>query len=242
MRPVLAVQVLCWSMLLCDYAAAQRTYSFEEACRNAGQTTGPCAPQQRQAQPMGCVPLAGNAFHAEAFSGSCIPTTLAPVLDAEILIEMIGLPNVAKLNELQLTIGRTDNFTNAVATFYQGNRVIIHDPAWARSGAESYLVIGHEAGHHFCGHTLANFRRSPQERELEADRFSGAAIKNFEAYHGKPFLREAISAATRLYSESGSRSHPPRAARIEAITAGYNSGSPCGNLAPGSRGFSPTPR
>jgi Zn-dependent protease with chaperone function len=186
------------------------------------------------------VPLVGNAFHAETFSGDCIPTTLSPVLDSEIFVEMIGIPNIAKINELQLTIGRTSNKNNAFATFYKGGRMLIIDPVWARSGADAYLIIGHEAGHHFCGHTLPGFQGRPKEKELEADRFSGASIKRFEVYHGKAFLAEAIRAAARLYSEQGSRTHPPRAARIEAITQGYNSGSPCGNLAPAIRGFSPS--
>ncbi|HEV7407052.1 MAG TPA: hypothetical protein VGO01_01085 [Bradyrhizobium sp.] len=242
MRRALAVKVLFLSIIFSDCAVAQRTYTFEEACRNAGWTTGPCAPQQQQAQALGCVPLVGNAFHAEAFSGNCIETTLSPVLDAEIFIEMIGISNTAKINELQLTIGRTSDANNAFATFYKGGRMLILNPAWARSGVEAYLVIGHEAGHHFCGHTLPSFQGSPKEKELEADRFSGASIKRFEVYHGRVFFAEAIRAATRLYSEEGLRSHPPRAARIEAITQGYNSGSPCGNLAPAIRGLSPSSR
>jgi len=242
MRRTFAVQALFLSILFSDCAVAQRTYTFEEACRNAARTTGPCAPQQQQAQALGCVPLVGNAFHAEAFSGNCIQTTLSPVLDSEIFIEMIGIPNIAKINELQLTIGRTSNANNAFATFYKGGRVLILDPVWARSGVEAYLVIGHEAGHHFCGHTLPSFQGSRKERELEADRFSGASLKRFEVYHGRAFFAEAIRAATRLYSEEGHRAHPPRAARIEAITQGYNSGSPCGNLAPAIRGFSPSSR
>jgi hypothetical protein len=243
MRRTLAVQALFLSMLFSDCAVAQRNYTFEEACRNAGRTTGPCAPQQKQPQALGCVPPV-NAFHAEAFSGpgDCIPTTLSPVLDSEIFVEMIGIPNIGKINELQLTIGRTSNKNNAYATFYKGGRLLIIDPVWARSGVDAYLIIGHEAGHHLCGHTLPDFQGRPKEKELEADRFAGASIKRFEVYHGRTFLAEAIRAAARLYSEEGGRAHPPRVARIEAITRGYNSGSPCGRLAPAIRGFSPSPR
>ncbi|HZO21474.1 MAG TPA: hypothetical protein VFB37_03145 [Steroidobacteraceae bacterium] len=240
-RPFVLQTLLLSSMLFGDCAVAQRTYTFEEACRNAGWTTGPCAPQQ-QAQPLGCVPLGGNAFHAEAFSGNCIPATLSPALDAEIFIEMIGLPNIPKINELRLTIGRTSNQNNAFATFHNGGRLLIIDPVWARSGVEAYLIIGHEAGHHFCGHTLPGFKGRPKEAELEADRFSGASIKRFEIYHRRAFFTEALKAAERLYSEDGNRTHPPRAARINAITQGYLSGSPCGNLAPAIPGFSPSPR
>ncbi|MCL4767169.1 MAG: hypothetical protein KJZ80_13135 [Hyphomicrobiaceae bacterium] len=243
MRRMLVVHALFLSILISDGAVAQRSYTFEEACRNAGWTTGPCASQpQQQAQELGCVPLVGNAFHAEtlaeAFSGNCIPTTLSPVLDTEIFIEMTGIPNTQKINELHLTIGRANNLNNALATFYRGGRLLIIDPMWARSGVDAYLIIGHEAGHHFCGHTLPSYQGRPKEAELEADRFSGASIRRFEVYHGRAFLAEAIRAANRLYTEGGNRRHPPRAARIEAITEGYNSGSLCGNLAPAVRGFS----
>lgn len=104
------------------------------------------------------------------------------------------------------------------------------------------MVLGHEAGHHFCRHSIEGAKLNPHEYELEADRFAGASIKRFETYHGKAVLNDALNAAERLYSASGSQSHPPRTARIRAIFLGYNSGSPCGNLSPGIRGFSPQPR
>jgi hypothetical protein len=230
-------------MLSYNYAFAQRYYTFEEACRNAGMTTGACAPKSQLEKPIGCVQLGGNAFHAEKLTGGCIETTLSPGIDSQIFVELIGLPNIPKVTELKLTIGWSVGLKNAVALFNNGSRMIIHDPEWAKSAtAEFYLVLGHEAGHHFCGHTLEKVQRGPHEAELEADRFSGASIKRFETYHGKSFLEDALNAAARLYSTAGSRSHPPRAARIEAVMLGYKSGSPCGNLAPGIRGFSPEPR
>jgi hypothetical protein len=165
---------------------------------------------------------------------------VSPTEDAKIFVEMIGLPNIPKVNELQLTIRRSGRLQNAVALFQDGGRMIIYDPEWAKSvTAEFYLVLGHEAGHHFCGHTIQGFQGNPKEAELEADRFSGASLKRFEAYHGRAFVDAAVAAAKRLYSEQGSRTHPPRAARIEAVMLGYNDGSPCGNLAAGIRGFSP---
>jgi len=206
-------------------------------------TTGACAPKAQQGFAIGCVKPSGNAFHAEKANSDCIQTTLSPVEDAEILVELFGLPNIPKINQLGLTIGRTSNFNNAVAVFHNGGRMIIHDPAWAKTAtAEFYLVLGHEAGHHLCGHPLENDPIRRKQLELEADRFSGASIKRFEAYHAKSFLNDAVKAAARLYSEAGSRSYPDRAARIEAIMLGYTSGSPCGNLAAGIRGYAPKQR
>ena len=233
----------CFVVLGCSGALGQRHYSFEEACRNAGLTTGPCAPKAQQGFPIGCVKTTGNAFHAEKASSDCVQTSLAPAEDAQILVELFGLPNIAKINQLRLTIGRTSDFNNAVAVFYNSGRMIIHNPAWAKTAtAEFYLVLGHEAGHHLCGHLLENDPTRRKQLELEADRFSGASIKRFEAYHAKSFLNNALKAAARLYSEGGSRSHPDRAARIEAIMRGYNSGSPCGNLSDGIRGYAPKQR
>lgn len=225
-------------------AVAQQHYTFEEACRRAGMTTGACAPKSQQPQSGMCTNVGRNAFHAEDYSGSgCTKVTVAPILDAELFIEMVGIPNASKINELGLTIGRSAGLKNAAAFFHDGSRWVAYDPEWAKAAtAEAYLVLGHEAGHHFCGHTLEGAKIGPKERELEADRFAGASTKRFEIYHGKAFLDGALVAAERLYSIEGSRSHPARVARVEAVQLGYKSGSPCGNLAPAIRGYSPQAR
>ena len=200
MRLLFALLTFVWALSLGNGAAAQRTYTFEEACRKAGKTTGPCAPKSQQPQSPSCVKIGGNAFHAEKSPalGSCTNTTLSPSADVEIFVELIGLPNIPKVNELQLTIRRASEFGNAVALFHEGGRLIVYDPVWAKSvTAESYLVLAHEAGHHFCGHTIRGFQSSPKETELEADRFSGASIRRFEAYHGRAFLDAAESDAKR---------------------------------------------
>jgi hypothetical protein len=254
---LLILLVLFWPLLLSDRAFAQRHYSFEEACRNAGWTTGPCAPNVEQTRPIGCTDAVTGAFHPEKISADCNDATLSPVFDFEILIEMIGIPNVAALNALQLTILRSTGSQNATAVLLREplpgrdgprgptvKRVIVYDPEWVNAApAEAYLALGHEAGHLFCGHDFAALDPSAiPEKELEADRFSGAAIKRFEAYHGRAFLNDALKAAARLYPAERSHSHPSRAERVKAIQLGYNSGSPCGNLAPGIRGYSPHPR
>ena len=243
MRIAILFRAALWCVLLSNKAIAQQEYTFEEACRLAGMTTGACAPDANQEKEVGCVKIKGNAFHAEKSKSDCIDTTLSPVLDAEIFVELIGLENIPKINELQLTIGRSAGFENAIALFYKGSRMIVLDPEWAKSRtAESYLVLAHEAGHHFCGHSLGRDPLRRKKEELEADRFSGASIKRFEVYHGQPFLTNALRAAELLYSEAGSSSYPARSARLLAIKLGYTSGSPCGGLAPAIPGFSPEVR
>jgi hypothetical protein len=177
------------------------------------------------------------AFHEEVFRDLNLNLETPAVNDVEILVELIGIPNVAKINALRLQIRRSVGLKNAFAYFDQGYRSIVYDPAWAASAtAEFYLVLGHEAGHHFCGHTVGQART--WDTELEADRFGGASIKRFEVYHNRTFFGAVMAAATAKYTEQGSPLYPPRALRLEAIKNGYEQGSTCGGLAPvEQRGF-----
>lgn len=177
------------------------------------------------------------AFHEDLFREHEIKVEPHAVIDVEVFIELIGIPNADKINALRLQIRRSFGLGNAAAMYRGGFRSIVYDPNWARtSSAEFYLALGHEAGHLICEH---DFRKiSPQERELEADRFAGASVKRFEVYHGRSFLGAVLSVAATKYPESGSPSHPSRHARIDAIRRGYEEGSPCGNLAPPVRGLS----
>ena len=89
MRLGLAVPFLLWLLVSGESAVAQRYYTFEEACRNAGMTTGACAPRSQQSQSPLCVKLGGNAFHAEKSpaAGDCINTALSPSGDVEVFVE-----------------------------------------------------------------------------------------------------------------------------------------------------------
>lgn len=184
------------------------------------------------------------AFHEDIFRQQRIRLEGPVTFDAEIFVELVGVTNAAKINALRLQIRRSLGLRNAAALFFNNYRTIVYDPDWAKSvSGEFYLVLGHEAGHHFCGHTVGSVKANPFERELEADRFSGASIRHFEVYHGQSFIGQALAAAREKYSESGDSIHPHRAMRIEAIEKGYREGSPCGGLAPViERGFTAGPR
>jgi len=67
----------------------------------------------------------------------------------------------------------------------------------------------------------------PWEKELEADRFAGYVIKKLETAQYGTSLAEAIEEEYKIHQVEGSAAHPPRPMRIQAVTEGYNNGSPC---------------
>lgn len=158
--------------------------------------------------------------------------------DAQILVELVGIPNFAKINAMRFQIRRADGLRGAFAFSADGYSTIVYDPNWARSEpAEFRLILGHEAGHVFCGHTTTEIQRGSYQKELEADRFAGASIKRFEIYQGRRIIEDVMAAAFRKFiPPEGSKTHPPRTQRIEAVKKGYEQGSPCGNLAPVDQG------
>src|SRR5438477_13177932 len=118
MKIAVGVLLLVWFALFDGSALAQQNYTFEEACRRAGMTTGACAPKSQHPQSAMCTNFGRSAFHAEDFSGSgCTKVNLSPVLDAELFIEMVGIPNASKITELGLTIVRSAGLKNAAAFF-----------------------------------------------------------------------------------------------------------------------------
>jgi hypothetical protein len=165
--------------------------------------------------------------------------------DVEILVELIGLPNVSKINALRLHIRRVLGLRVACALPEAGGyATIAYDPNWASGDTPGfYLALGHEAGHHFCGHFVGNAHGRWAESELEADQFAGASVKRFEVYHNRSFFNQVLAAATAKYPEQGSSLHPSRVLRLEALKRGYERGSPCGGLdAVEQSGFSPNVR
>jgi hypothetical protein len=182
-------------------------------------------------------------FHSE-LCGSRIEIQPPATIDAEVFIELVGPQNAQKINSLKFTIVRSIGLRNACAVFYKELRYLIYDPVWARTVTpEHYLVLGHEAGHHFCSHTIDTFRYEVWAAELEADRFSGASIRQFEVYHAKDFIGSVLEAASRMYPTEGSHLHPPSNIRLAAIKLGYEQGSPCGDLTRTQEpGFSSGPR
>jgi hypothetical protein len=119
-----------------------------------------------------------------------------------------------------------DPSVNAFAAIRLGRRYIVLNPAWIQDHYARIFILGHELGHHICGHTAGIMRDQPWEKELEADRFAGMIIRAMER-SGNGSYQVAINNAMEVLSEYGSATHLPRSMRINATLQGYNYGSPC---------------
>ncbi len=134
------------------------------------------------------------------------------------------------ITKIRLSVGRTGDIgANAFAAIYNGKRYIVMSDQIHSDYTKMTFVMGHELGHHLCGHTAGNLRDDPWAKELEADTFAGLAIRSVEKKQSGfgLSLKDALSYASQLFSTEGSTSHPPAAQRMEAIIKGYKDGSPC---------------
>lgn len=127
-----------------------------------------------------------------------------------------------------LSLGRTSGINNAFAVIGKdGGRYVVIGTAFGGHSVENMITLGHEVGHHICGHTIRN-TSTPWEMELEADRISGVGLRGW-VRNGMGTLNDIVAAAYRVYTNiNGTRSHPPQNLRVAAILNGYNEGtSPC---------------
>jgi hypothetical protein len=232
-------------------ALAQRTYTWDEICKQQGLSTGPCAPKGTVTPATRCLNYeAANAFHADAMKRSRNKLYIEePVMeDVSIILRSLSDLQFAQINSEKFSIVRARGTRNAAAYFDKEFRCMLIDPDWATAeSVEAVLVIGHELGHHLCRHPIGGeFDPKRSSRELEADWFSGFAIRQFERKHFRSLsqrsladlahldslpagelLERALAAATRLFAEHGSSAYPPRARRLEAIRNGYATERPC---------------
>jgi hypothetical protein len=77
-------------------------------------------------------------------------------------------------------------------------------------------LLAHELGHHLNGHTINRKKGSRPEVELEADEFAG-----FVLYRLGASLPQAQEVMKYIATQEGSRTHPGRAARMEAVKKGW---------------------
>lgn len=114
------------------------------------------------------------------------------------------------------------NVPNAAAVLYQEERFILYNQYFmlrikdqTRTDWAALSILAHEIGHHLSGHTLDSQGSRP-DKELEADKFSGYVLYKMGAT-----LEEARVAMEALASETGTATHPPRSARLAAVTNGW---------------------
>lgn len=114
------------------------------------------------------------------------------------------------------------NVPNAAAALYEGKRYILYNQYFmyrikdqTKTDWAALSILAHEIGHHLSGHTLDDIGSRPG-KELEADRFAGYVLYKMGAQ-----LDEALIAIETLASDTGGATHPPKSARIAAMTNGW---------------------
>ncbi len=97
------------------------------------------------------------------------------------------------------------------------NRDFIQEVRTATAGNDwaPISIMAHEIGHHLSGHTLIPGGSQPPI-ELEADRFSGFVLNKMGASLG-----DTTRAIDTLIPEADGPTHPGRAKRLAAVTAGW---------------------
>lgn len=113
------------------------------------------------------------------------------------------------------------NIPNAAAVIYQQKRYILYSLLFIEKIRQAtatdwaaLTIVAHEVGHHLNGHTLSDTGSRPT-LELQADKFAGRAVKLIGGT-----LDQAL-AAYQVMSAEGTETHPPRSARLEAVTKGW---------------------
>jgi formylglycine-generating enzyme required for sulfatase activity len=119
---------------------------------------------------------------------------------------------------------RASSVDNALATTEGNRRIILYSTVFlnnfnkdARTRWAAYSVLAHEIGHHFNGHDFGETNPSKRKQmELEADRFSGSALRLL----GTTF-DEAKAGVETFALDAEQQYHPSARARSEAVASGW---------------------
>ncbi len=119
---------------------------------------------------------------------------------------------------------RASNVENALATAEGNRRIILYSEVFlkkfsqdARTSWAAYSVLAHEIGHHINGHDFGETNAIKRKQmELEADRFSGSALRLLGA-----MLDEAKAGIETLALDAEQQYHPSATARRASLTSGW---------------------
>jgi hypothetical protein len=134
------------------------------------------------------------------------------------ILKLTGLPANFKLRSASV-----DNACAVIKCDDQGNcdRYILYNQEFMEmikdetsTHYSELAILAHEIAHHLSGHTLSS-KGSNYDSELEADQFAGFILYKLGA------TVEQAKVAFKLLPKNGSASHPPRSARLAAVTNGW---------------------
>ncbi len=128
-------------------------------------------------------------------------------------------------------VGLNTNFTlfesnvkNALANTINGTRFILYNATFfekfkgnAEAKWAAYIVLAHEIGHHLNNHDLdEKDMKKRKSMELQSDQFAGSVCRTLGAS-----LQEALAGMEAMELPGETLTHPPKSARIAAITSGW---------------------
>ena len=145
------------------------------------------------------------------------------------IMEASGLPR----SDFEIVV--EEGFDNAAALILspcgnlRGCRVIVYDPEFLRDIERRtdewgpISIMAHEVAHHLQGHSVFGEGSNPPN-EIDADFYSGFILQRMGAN-----LESAQAAIRLIASERGSRSHPARRERLQAIAMGWRKAAASGD-------------
>lgn len=178
-----------------------------------------------------CLPATGAG--GQTLWGSSLANTCSYFPDAKIVGDIYTFQTLQQAKQIVTEIvavsGLKPNFEilqanvpNAAAVVRNGQRFILYSQVFidqinAQTATQwaAKTIMAHEVGHHLNGHTLTGEGSRPPT-ELEADEFAGFVIGKLNG----PL--DGALAPFKQMGEAGSQTHPPRSARLEAVTAGWH--------------------
>jgi len=134
------------------------------------------------------------------------------------------------LSEIMDIVGLQPNFElkeakvlNIEASVSHRKRYILYNAGYINWISETtkdrwaaMALLAHEIGHHLNGHTIRRSGSKPK-LELEADEFAGFVLQKLGAS-----LEQSQEVMKHIAGTRGSRTHPGRDARMQAIQRGWN--------------------